>query len=148
MLAVPGRHTLFSGLLVLLNFTSPTSLFQEAVLHERARRQANGRGGHPPQRYAYKMCKSFVFDLTLPSFNNWTKILIFIFHPFLTATVSKIIKELLPKGGNVKCSNEARDLILECCVGEFLFYNLFIHLFTISFLSSIRIHPFDFFGSK
>ncbi|EFA78852.1 putative histone-like transcription factor [Heterostelium album PN500] len=30
------------------------------------------------------------------------------------ATVSKLIKEVLPEG--VKCSTETRDLILECCV--------------------------------
>ncbi|KAN0000045.1 hypothetical protein ACTFIZ_008517 [Dictyostelium cf. discoideum] len=33
------------------------------------------------------------------------------------ATVSKLIKEMLPQ--DVKCSNETRDLILECCV-EFI----------------------------
>ncbi|EGC29012.1 hypothetical protein DICPUDRAFT_159469 [Dictyostelium purpureum] len=33
------------------------------------------------------------------------------------ATVSKLIKEILPQ--EVKCSNETRDLILECCV-EFI----------------------------
>ncbi|KAL6050017.1 negative cofactor 2 transcription regulator complex subunit ncb2 [Balamuthia mandrillaris] len=33
------------------------------------------------------------------------------------ATVSKIIKEMLPPG--IKCANETRDLILECCV-EFI----------------------------
>ncbi|EGG14050.1 putative histone-like transcription factor [Cavenderia fasciculata] len=33
------------------------------------------------------------------------------------ATVAKLIKEILPE--DVKCSNETRDLILECCV-EFI----------------------------
>ncbi|KYQ89344.1 putative histone-like transcription factor [Tieghemostelium lacteum] len=33
------------------------------------------------------------------------------------ATVSKLIKEMLPN--DIKCSNETRDMILECCV-EFI----------------------------
>lgn len=35
------------------------------------------------------------------------------------ATVSKLIKEMIPE--DVKCSNDTRDLILECCVGKRLF---------------------------
>lgn len=37
-----------------------------------------------------------------------------------TATVSKLIKEMIPE--DVKCSNDTRDLILECCVGTLLCY--------------------------
>lgn len=80
-----------------------------------------------------------------------------------TATVSKLIKEMLPE--DVKCSNDTRDLILECCVGMVLFcckYN-FIYIVLIFFkklkfktlhnlttttnLHICRIHSLDFFRS-
>lgn len=31
------------------------------------------------------------------------------------ATIQKLIKEMLPSG--IKCSNDTRDLVLQCCVG-------------------------------
>jgi hypothetical protein len=36
---------------------------------------------------------------------------------FHAATITKLIKEILPE--DVKCANETRDLIMECCVGKF-----------------------------
>ena len=32
------------------------------------------------------------------------------------ATVNKLIREMLPN--DIKCANETRDLIVECCVGK------------------------------
>ena len=33
-----------------------------------------------------------------------------------TATITSLIKEILPE--EIRCSNEARDIIVECCVGK------------------------------
>jgi hypothetical protein len=33
------------------------------------------------------------------------------------ATIAKIVKEVLPD--DIKCSSDARDIILNCCIGKF-----------------------------
>ncbi len=50
----------------------------------------------------------------------------------LTATVAKIIKEMLPE--DVKCANDTRDLILECCVGNLYSFINFSYFFLYIFL--------------
>jgi hypothetical protein len=40
-----------------------------------------------------------------------------VFHAHAAATVGNVIKDILD--GETKCSNEARDLIVDCCVGAF-----------------------------
>jgi histone H3/H4 len=40
--------------------------------------------------------------------------------------MSKLIQELLPK--EIACAKETKELLTDCCVGNFLFKREFIHL--------------------
>jgi hypothetical protein len=59
-------------------------------------------------------------DITLPKGTQFTELICFRFanYNFLyLATIAKIVKEVLPD--DIKCSSDARDIILNCCIGKF-----------------------------
>lgn len=51
--------------------------------------------------------------------------------PFYAATMTKIIKEMLPP--DVRVARDAQDLLIECCVGETIQYFL-LHQYEFNFI--------------
>ena len=54
-------------------------------------------------------------ELYLPRSENYNYYNVFLKFIFLPAVMNKLIKEIVP---NIRVSNEAKDLLLNCCSGE------------------------------